>query len=84
MSPHYMWSLLCNNNIIQITTLFEICSIYGQSHENELKIIFNELFCEKLYKKNLKNSIELMIYVSYLIQPIKFNICIKHFQLKNC
>jgi len=67
MSPHYMWSLLCNNNIISFLMLFDVCSIYGQSHQKELEIIFKELFtCEKLYNKHLKDSIQFTIKVSYL------------------
>ncbi|XP_060841960.1 activating signal cointegrator 1 complex subunit 2-like [Rhopalosiphum padi] len=62
MSPHHMWSLLCNNNIISIPMLFDICSIYGQLYKKELEIIFKELFaCQKLYKENLKNSIQFTI-----------------------
>lgn len=67
MSPHHMWSLLCNNNIISIPMLFDICSIYGQLYKKELEIIFKELFaCQKLYKENLKNSIQFTIKVSYI------------------
>ncbi|CAI6353516.1 unnamed protein product [Macrosiphum euphorbiae] len=62
MSPQYMWSLLCHNNIISIPMLFDICSIYGQSYKKELEIIFKELFtCQKLYKENLKNFIQFTI-----------------------
>ncbi|XP_001944181.1 activating signal cointegrator 1 complex subunit 2 isoform X1 [Acyrthosiphon pisum] len=62
MSPHYMWSLLCNNNIISIPMLYDICSIYGQSYKKELEIIFIELFtCQKLYKENLIHSIQFTI-----------------------
>jgi len=65
MSPHYMWSLLYNNNIISIPMLYDICSIYGQSYKKELEIIFNELFnCQKLYKENLIHSIQFTIKVS--------------------
>ncbi|XP_025207178.1 activating signal cointegrator 1 complex subunit 2-like [Melanaphis sacchari] len=71
MSPHHMWSLLYNNNIISITMLFDICSIYGQSHKKQLEIIFKELFtCEKLYEEKLKHLIKLTIK------------CLKEFQDK--
>lgn len=67
MSPHYMWGLLCNNNIISIPMLFDICSIYGQLYKKELEIIFKDLFtCQKLYKENLKSSIQFTIKVSYM------------------
>lgn len=67
MSPHHMWALLCNNNIINIPMLFDICSIYGQSHKKELEIIFRELFlCQKSYSEHLKNSIQFTIKVSSL------------------
>jgi len=67
MSPHYMWSLLCDNNIINILMLNDICSIYGQSYKKELEIIFRELFmCQKLYKEHLKHSIQFTIKVSYI------------------
>jgi len=47
--------------------LFDICSIYGQLYKKELEIIFKELFaCQKLYKENLKNSIQFTIKVSYI------------------
>lgn len=66
MSPHYMWGLLCNNNIINIPMLFDICSVYGQSYKKELELIFKELFsCQKLYNDNLKNFIQITIKVSY-------------------
>ncbi|XP_026820117.1 activating signal cointegrator 1 complex subunit 2-like [Rhopalosiphum maidis] len=62
ISPHYMWSLLCNNNIISITMLFDICSIYGQSYKEQLEIIFKELFtCQKVYEKNLKIFIKITV-----------------------
>lgn len=81
MSPQSMWSLLCNNNIVSIPMLFDICSIYGQSYKKELNIIFKELFtCQKLYKENLKTFIQLTIKVSYIRYLIKFNICIKRFK----
>jgi len=65
MSSHYMWNLLYNNNIISIPMLYDICSIYGQSYKKELEIIFNEMFtCQKLYKENLKHSIQFTIKVS--------------------
>jgi len=80
MSPQYMWSLLCHNNIISIPMLFDICSIYGQSYKKELEIIFKELFtCQKLYKENLKNFIQFTINVSFYIK-CKYNIYIKHFK----
>lgn len=67
MSPHYMWELLYNNNIIDISMLFDICSIYGQSYKKELETIFKELFsCQKLYNDNLKNSLQVTIKVSYI------------------
>jgi len=67
MSPHYMWGLLCNNNIISIPMLFDICSIYGELYKKELEIIFKELFtCQSLYKENLKSSIQFTIKVSYM------------------
>lgn len=54
-----MWSLLYNNNIINIPLLFDISSIYGQSYKKELEVIFNELFtCQNLYIDNLKNFTE--------------------------
>lgn len=67
MSPHYMWGLLCKNNIINIPMLFDISTIYGQSHKKELEKMFKELFsCQKLYNDNLKNSIQITIKVSYV------------------
>lgn len=79
MSPHYMWGLLSNNNIISIPMLFDICSIYGQSYKKDLEIIFKELFtCQKLYKENLKYFTQFTIKVSsYIKLLIKYNICIK-------
>jgi len=47
--------------------LYDICSIYGQSYKKELEIIFKELFtCQKLYKENLKHSIQFTIKVSLI------------------
>lgn len=69
MSTHYMWSLLYHNNIISITMLFDICSIYGETHKKELEIIFEELFtCQQLYKENLNNLIKISIKVSFHIK----------------
>lgn len=65
MSPHYMWGLLCNNNIINIPMLFDICAIYSESYKKELEMIFKELFtCQKLYTDNLKDFIQITIKVS--------------------
>lgn len=67
MTPHYMWELLHNNDIINIPMLFDICVIYGQSYEKELEIIFKQLFsCQKLYYENLKNCILYTIKVSQI------------------
>lgn len=67
MTSHYMWSLLYNNNIINISMLFDICSIYGQSYKKELETMFKELFlCQKSYTDNLKNSIQFIIKVRYI------------------
>lgn len=69
MSPKYMWGLLCNNNIISIPMLFDICSIYGELYKKELKIIYKELFtCQKLYTENLKMFIQFIIKVSFYIK----------------
>lgn len=66
MSPECKWKLLCDNNIINITMLFDICSIYGLSYKTELEIMFKELFsCQKLYNDNLKTAIQFTIKVSY-------------------
>jgi len=64
MASYYMWSLLNDNNIINIPMLFDICSIYSQSYKKELETMFNELFsCQKAYTDNLKNSIQFIIKV---------------------
>lgn len=60
-----MWKLLCDNNVINVPMLFDICSIYGQSYKKELEIMFKELFsCQQLYYVNLKNSIQFTIKVN--------------------
>jgi len=68
--PHnYMWDLLCNNDIISIPMLFNICSIYGQTYKKELEIIFKELFTrQKLYTEHLKNFVQFTIKVSSYIK----------------
>jgi len=64
MTSYYMWSLLNDNNIINIPMLFDICSIYSQSYKKELETMFKELFsCQKVYTDNLKNSIQFIIKV---------------------
>lgn len=60
-----MWGLLYNNNIINMPMLFDICSIYGQTHKKELEIIFKQLFsCHKAYNEHLKNSVKFTLKVS--------------------
>lgn len=74
MSPHHMWNLLYNNNIINIPMLFDISSIYGQMYKKELKQIMNELFSsQKLYSNDLKTSIHFTMKVSFKIYLIKYN-----------
>lgn len=66
MPSNYMWDLLYNNSIINITTLYDICSIYSESCKNELIIMYKELFsCKKLYIDDLKNSVQFTIKVSF-------------------
>ncbi|VVC38521.1 Hypothetical protein CINCED_3A008291 [Cinara cedri] len=62
MSSYYMWNLVCDKNIIDISMLFDICSIYGQTKKKELEKIFLELFSSHpLYTEHLKTSIQITI-----------------------
>lgn len=62
-----MWDLLYNNNVINVTMLFDICCIYSQSYKKELEIIYKELFsCQKSYYNDLKIFIQFTIKVSYI------------------
>ncbi|XP_050522680.1 activating signal cointegrator 1 complex subunit 2 isoform X2 [Daktulosphaira vitifoliae] len=63
--------LLCENNILNIPILFDVCVLYGQEHTEELKTLINILFSnENVFSDNLKSTIQYM------------NKCFNQFQIK--